>query len=223
MRSKGTTKAQGLLLIKRKQSNGCWGEWGADQALQPYTTNWRRALGTHGFGAVCSGLRWSSRVGFCCRAPPLWDPTHCHHAKLGNPTRNPHRRSRIHSPAMLAMAVGRLPSSDALLLLLLLFRTAVLRPRCKNINQLQQPTGPSTASPALDELLLLFCRSAGREEWRNAKRNGILTFLLRLAPDSTAGGAHSQQGSPAAREQTELFNICPSRPSSQQLHWKSWV
>lgn len=159
--------------------------------------------------------------------PPLWDPTHCHHAKLGNPTRNPHRRSRIHSPATLVMAVGRLPSSDALLLLLLLFRTAVLRPRCKNINQLQQPTGPSTASPALDELLLLFCRSAAqrqsREEWRNAKRNGILTFLLRLAPGSTAGGAHSQQGSPAAREQTELFNICPSRPSSQQLHWKSWV
>lgn len=70
MRSKATTKAQGLLLIKRKQSNGCWGGWGADQALQPYTTNWGRALGTHGFGAICSGLRWSSRVEFCCRASP---------------------------------------------------------------------------------------------------------------------------------------------------------
>lgn len=74
MRSKGTTKAQGLLLIKRKQSNGCWGGWGADQALQPYATNWGRALGTHGFGAVCSGLRWSSRVGFCCRASPPMGP-----------------------------------------------------------------------------------------------------------------------------------------------------
>lgn len=175
------------------------------------------------FAAGCGG---AAQLGSAAELSPLRDPTHCHHAKLGNPTGNPHRRSRIHSPATLAMAAGRLPSSDALLLLLL-FRTAVLRPRCKNINQLQQAAGPSTASPALDELLLLFValplKDKSREEWRNAKRNGILTFLLRLAPDSRAGGAHSQQGSPAAREQTELSNICSSRSSSQQLHWKNWV
>lgn len=41
--------------------------------------------------------------------------------------------------------------------------------------------------------------------------------------DSRAGGAHSPQGSAAAREQTERSNICPSRPGSQQLCLKSGV
>lgn len=109
---------------------GVGGEQGqADQALQPYTVDWGCALGTRLWSSL-QRAAVEQHGWVLLQSSPLWDPTHCHHAELGNPTRNSHRRPGTHSPATLAMAAGRLPSSDALLLLLLLlpFRTAVLRP-----------------------------------------------------------------------------------------------